>query len=101
MQEDNVYPRRSTVQALPPDQAEAVADERIAVLSQFSAIEKTIAALTEQAERYESVHAIADEFLTRPTELAHVIAANKLTAVQLRAEAARLEELVQEHVKTR
>lgn len=101
MQEDNVYPRRSTVQTLPPEQVEAANEERQAVLSQFSAIEKTIAVLTEQAERYESVHAIADDFLTKPTELAHVIAANKLTAIQLRAEAARLEELVQEHVKTR
>lgn len=102
--ETYLYNRRSMPQIVPQDQVDAVESERRAVLDQYTVIQAEIDQLKADADFLEfSVNAISDKALTQPkAELfMREVVANRKAAASLRASITRMEDLLEEHAKTR
>lgn len=96
--EDNLYPRTSMPQVIPPDQEKEVDDERNAVVEQYSVIAAEITMLEEDANFYESVNAISAEIIGNAETFMVTVAANQKAAASIRASIARMKALIEGHV---
>jgi len=87
MYNDNVYPL--TGQAFRPGVKSIVEkNERSKeqIVEQLPLVKEVLAHLDKQIAFYDSVNSVPDEVLLKPEEFMHLIAANKLTVQNLRAE---------------
>lgn len=87
MHNDNIYPlngnayRNSFAEA---KERKVESDEQI--LEQLPVLQDVITHIDKQITFYDSVNSIADDVLVHPEQFMHVVAANKLTADNLRQE---------------
>lgn len=87
MYNDNVYPL--TGQAFRPGVKSIVEKNKRSeeqIIEQLPLLKEVLAHLDKQIAFYDSVNSVPDEVLLKPDEFMHLIAANKLTAKNLRAE---------------
>lgn len=100
MDNDNVYqPRGGYIPTEPVEQVREHDEQVSRTLAAIPVLQDAVNNLAGRIAFYESVHSVPDETLTNPDEFMHVIAANKLTAMNLTTEREALLGLIKEASK--